>query len=245
MIRPFLLALGFLTRLPVPMLPNLTPAEWGRSTLFYPVIGMLIGALLTITAGVCHALALHPPLQAAIILTVWVVLTGGLHLDGLADTADAWIGGLGDHARTLSILKDPRSGPAAIQAVTLLLLIKFAALQEPRVQDDPFLLLIPPLLGRSALLLLLATTPYIRPQGLGTPLLQHFPRRAALLTALASLTILPALWNSTGTAMALAFLLILGGMRFLFMRRLGGITGDLLGAACELLEACCLFCLVV
>ena len=67
-------------------------------------------------------------LHAALLLTVWVLLSGALHLDGLADSADAWLGGFGDRERTLTIMKDPRSGPIAVVTLVLVLLLKFAAL---------------------------------------------------------------------------------------------------------------------
>ena len=128
MIRAFALALQLLTRLPVPSSSRPPrPEELGLSVLFFPVVGLLIGALL---AGLHTVLWLvDPGVLAALVLAMWVLLTGGLHLDGLADTADAWIGGQGHRDRTLAIMKDSRSGPIAIVAVVLVLLAKFAALQ--------------------------------------------------------------------------------------------------------------------
>ena len=64
-----------------------------------------------------------------------IALTGGLHLDGLADSADAWVGGFGDRARTLEIMKDPRSGPAGVTAIVSLLLLKCAALASLSVEN--------------------------------------------------------------------------------------------------------------
>jgi hypothetical protein len=104
---------------------------------------------------------------AALVLAVWVLLTGGLHLDGLADTADAWIGGQGDRDRTLAIMKDPRSGPMAVVIIVLVLLSKFAALQVLLAGDARTVLLLTPMLGRTVIVLLLITTPYVRPEGLG------------------------------------------------------------------------------
>ena len=128
MIRAFILALQLLTRLPVPSLSTPPqPQELGQAVLFFPVVGLLIGGVL---AGLEGALGwMDPGILAALLLTVWVLITGGLHLDGLADTADAWIGGQGDRDRTLAIMKDPRSGPMAITVIALILLNKFAGLQ--------------------------------------------------------------------------------------------------------------------
>ena len=121
-----LIALQFLTRLPVSLPCMPTPEQVGRSLLWYPLVGLLLGLLL----WGAHLLLGQTPalLQAAIILALWVGLSGGLHLDGLADTADAWVGGFGDRERTLTIMKDPRSGPIAVVVLVLLLLLKFAAL---------------------------------------------------------------------------------------------------------------------
>ena len=90
MIRAFALALQLLTRLPVPSSSRSPrPEELGLSVLFFPVVGLLIGALL---AGLHTALWLvDPGVLAALVLAAWMLLTGGLHLDGLANTADAWM----------------------------------------------------------------------------------------------------------------------------------------------------------
>jgi adenosylcobinamide-GDP ribazoletransferase len=123
---PLLIALQFLTSLPIrlPAMPE--PEQQGRSLLYYPVVGLLLGALLCLAVFVLDGAA--PLLQAALLLTLWVALTGALHLDGLADSADAWLGGFGDRERTLQIMKDPRSGPVAVVVLVLLLLLKFSAL---------------------------------------------------------------------------------------------------------------------
>ena len=154
MIRAFALALQLLTRLPIP-LPGSPPRpqEMGLSVLFFPVVGFLIGAVL---AGLHTVFWLvEPNVLAGLILAVWVLLTGGLHLDGLADTADAWIGGQGDRDRTLAIMKDPRSGPIAIVVIALVLLNKFAAMETLLVGDARILLLLAPVLGRALVVLLL------------------------------------------------------------------------------------------
>jgi adenosylcobinamide-GDP ribazoletransferase len=117
-------------------------------------------------------------LHAALLLTVWVLLSGALHLDGLADSADAWLGGFGDRERTLTIMKDPRSGPIAVVTLVLVLLLKFAALLALIEQQHALALIIVPLLGRSALLGLFLTTPYVRAGGLGQALADHLPRSA-------------------------------------------------------------------
>ncbi len=235
MIRAFVLALQLLTRLPVPSLTTPPqPRELGLSVLFFPGVGLLIGALL---AGMHTALWLiDPGVLAALVLTVWVLLTGGLHLDGLADTADAWIGGQGDRARTMAIMKDPRSGPIAIVVIVLLLLTKFAALQVLLAGDACSVLLLAPVLGRTAIILLLITTPYVRPDGLGSPYAAYLPRWSCsvlvLLIAVATAALLEGLGGILLAVLTISFI----GLRHSLMTRLGGVTGDTLGAVCELTE---------
>lgn len=234
MIRAFLLALGFLTVFPVPPLAALPPADWGRSVPFFPVIGAMLGLLLLgLWVPLRHA---DPVLVASMLLTVWVAATGGLHLDGLADCADAWIGGRGDRERTLALMKDPRSGPLAIVVVTLVLLLKFAALQVLLAQQIWPALLWAPVLGRAALLFFLLTLPYVRPTGLGAAFVQHLPRQSCRWVLAGLAAALPVLLDRPG----LLLLPVLGGFWWVlhrqFRQRLGGGTGDTLGAACELTE---------
>ncbi|EQL42777.1 cobalamin synthase (plasmid) [Pseudomonas aeruginosa VRFPA03] len=154
-LRSLLVALQFLTRLPVRLSAMPTPEQFGRAVLCYPLVGVLIGVVLYAAA---RSLDGTPPLlQAALLLSLWVALSGALHLDGLADMADAWIGGLGDRERTLAIMKDPRSGPVAVVVLVLVLLLKFSALAALLGQGEAGLLPLAPWLARSSLPLLFLT----------------------------------------------------------------------------------------
>lgn len=239
--KPLFLALQFLTRLPTPSLNNLTPRDWGRSALAYPLVGLLLGLILAMLQFIVGAS--EPLLQAALLLTAWVLLTGGLHLDGLADSADAWVGGHGDRERTLEIMKDPRSGPAAIAAVVLVLLLKFAALAALFQSHAWTALLLAPLLGRTALLGMLLSTPYVRSGGLGAALAGHLPRQAGYMLLLA--TALGVCFVADGWKALLAVLVVGWLLRRAFLARLGGVTGDTLGATVELAEAAALLALAV
>ncbi len=243
MIRAFSLALLFLTRIPVPLWFNPTPLEWGRSALFFPVVGLLIGLLLAVPAPLLAAL--DPGIGAALLLTWWVGLTGGLHLDGLADTADAWIGGGDNREKTLALMKDARSGPMAILAVVLVLLNKFAALRLLLVQQAWPVLLAAPLLGRAAMLFLLLTTPYVRPGGIGAVYASHLPRAAGIWLLLGGGVLVLRLFGWSGAILLLALSLTLLWWRRLLLRRLGGTTGDTLGAAGELVETVVLVILML
>lgn len=230
--KSLLLAIQFLTRLPTPALSHPTPQDWGRSALTYPLVGLFIGALLLALQFLIRAS--DPLLQAALLLTVWVLLTGGLHLDGLADTADAWVGGHGDRQRTLDIMKDPRSGPAAVSAVVLVLLLKFAALSALLQGSAWPAILLAPALGRSALLAMLLTTPYVRAGGMGAEISAQLPRKTGWFLLLA--TALATAFSPGGWKALLAVFIIVFLLRRAFLARLGGMTGDTLGASVELVE---------
>lgn len=231
--QPFLIALQFLTSLPVRLHGMPEPCVVGRSLLHYPTVGILLGAILWLVSAAIPSTAL--PLQAALLLAAWVAITGGLHLDGLADSADAWLGGFGDRERTLAIMKDPRSGPIAVVVLVLLLLLKFVALWTLLAQEQRLALLLAPLLGRSALLGLFLTTPYVRQGGLGQALAEHLPR-GSVRVVLAFIAGLCLALGSTGW-LALVTAACIGWLaRRAMCRRIGGTTGDTAGALVELVE---------
>ncbi|MES9869058.1 MAG: adenosylcobinamide-GDP ribazoletransferase [Sedimenticola sp.] len=234
-LQPFLLALQFLTRLPVPGSDGLPDEEvQARAVLYYPLVGLVIGLVLVLLFLLTDGLG--SLLQAALLLSLWVAITGALHIDGLADTADAWIGGQGDPERTLEIMKDTHAGPMAVTAVVLVLLVKFAALETLLDAGNWSALLLAPLVGRSGLVAALGYMPYVRPGGLGSVLSEHLSRERSQVVLLVS-----ALFCSLflGWGVLLLLLLVVGCfalLRSALMERIGGVTGDAAGAICELLE---------
>lgn len=237
--RALLLAIGFLTRLPSPAVREPQSAEFGLAVAFYPAVGLLIGLLLGSVAMAGSALWLAGLITAALVVAGWVAVTGALHLDGVADTADGWLGGQGDREKTLAIMGDSRSGAAAVVAVSTLLLLKFAAVAS---LIDLGVSLWKPLLaatvaGRMALTALLLTTRYARSTGLGSVFSDQLPRGIAWLSVAVSGVFLLVLCGWLGAGV----LLLAAGGVFVFWRgwmcrRLGGFTGDTAGAMTELIE---------
>lgn len=237
--RGLLAAIAFLTRLPV---PAHVWAEASRPPVqlpWYPVVGLLIGALLS---GLACLLSREPPLlTAALLLLAWTGITGGLHLDGLADSADAWVGGLGDRARTLEIMKDPRSGPMGVTAIVVVLLLKFAALAG---RPEPTAALwLAPLLGRGVLTLAFMSTPYVRSGGMGSSLADA--PRGACIAALLLAALLPLGFGMDGVRALVAAAATFGLWRRSVVRRLDGMTGDTCGALTELVETAVLVALAL
>ena len=235
------LALGCLTILPVG--PRSTPSDvaFGRSWIWFPLIGLLIGSILV---GPHQALArwMPPMATTALLLGLWVLITGALHLDGLADVCDGLYGGRTPMDR-LRIMKDPHLGTMAVIGVNLQLLLKFTMIHSLAPSALAPSLLLAPCVARYAMVVLGTTLPYARTNG-GTA--ASFVRHATLRSLLIALTIALTLsWliarrvglGLLGLASAVALLL-----RALFFRTLGGITGDALGAAGEIVESVVLCC---
>lgn len=247
----FLIALQFLTQIPVFFKQYPDEKIIARSLVFYPMIGLLIGGILSLFtllfSGIPHMLS------AALILAIWLGLTGGLHMDGLADSADGWLGGQGDKARTLAIMKDPCSGPIAVIIIFCLLLIKWSALvalldlqAAPASSTVPdyslyLALILAPLIARTQLPLLLLNTPYVRRGGIGEKLVQGAPKKQVYLSA--TFFLLFALYlNTFFLLMAVALAVFV--MRKMMIQRLDGLTGDTAGASVEVIEALVLVVLV-
>lgn len=232
--RAFIIAVQFLTCFPTFVFYEWQPKAVGRSLLFYPLVGLLIGLLLLLVAWLGSAAT--DLVQAGLLLTAWVLISGGLHLDGLADSADAWVGGLGDKQRTLDIMKDPCCGPSAVVILVLVLLLKFVALVSVVVAENWWALLLIPVISRSSLPGLFLTTPYVRPGGLGELLAQHMPRNQLQWLLLITALLVWFILGSLGFSLILAAVLVSLLLRMLMLKRIGGLTGDTAGANVELVE---------
>ncbi|SEI83892.1 adenosylcobinamide-GDP ribazoletransferase [Allopseudospirillum japonicum] len=252
-------AVQFLTRIPIRLHTWPCTRCLGHASLYYPAVGLLLGLGLYL-AAVFLSLSPFIALNALLVLTLWVLLTGALHLDGFADALDAWAGGRGDPQRTLALMREPTSGPFAIVGLYLLLGLKTCALyawlslyQEQADLGSLVALIIAPMGARLILPWLLVTYPYARSQGIASHFLQHPPSRGTLTTvSLAYLIGIFCLlgfgycWRIAGiacfAAAALAFISHRSAQTV--TQALGGLTGDLLGASVEILETLILIILL-
>lgn len=237
MIKAFFIALGLLTRIPVPKLFHINENDneklYGWSVLFYPLVGLLIGGFLVFVSWSLSLLTLpsNGLIEAGIILLVWVLITGALHLDGLADSADAWLGGFGDQKRTLEIMKDPYSGPAAVIVLVLVLLLKFSSL----ININWPVLLLAPVIARTSIMLLLASTPYVRAGGMGETAAKNIPKIATWFVLLIVLGL--SIYILKENSWSLIVLVVIAYLlRSLMIKRISGTTGDTAGAMLEVME---------
>lgn len=234
--KQFLLALRFLTVYPFGGDEDIQGSDLATSTIYYPLVGAMIGLILY--WGLQWALIPWPaPLASAVMVTVWVLLTGGLHLDGLMDTFDG-LGVRGDLTRRLEVMRDSRVGAFGVQAALLNTILKIAAVSALATHPQWFpALIFAPVAGRTAMVALMATGRYAREgYGLGREFVErtgkgHFLVATLLFVIIGYLTlgfVIFAVLLSQG----MVFLLL----RWFYRQNFGGITGDLLGAACEIHE---------
>ena len=224
------LALQFLTRLPLPFACPWTPATRRWAVRCYPLVGVLLGGLLAAAATLLESL-LPAPLLALALLTLWVALSGGLHLDGLMDVADA----LGSNApleRKWEIMKDPHVGSFGILALVFLLLWKAALLFVLLDAGASLLLLVMILgLGRLAAVALLVLAPAARPEGMAASWKRDLSPRDLWLAARPLLPLAALAPGGVWLCLALAPFLMLYAWGMLWAFK--GINGDIVGTAIE------------
>ncbi len=231
----FRLAGAFLTVLPVAGKVPCDPPRLGRSMAFSPAVGLLLGLALVLFERLLGPLFPRPVVDALLVLFL-IAVTGGLHLDGVADLADGLAGGK-DRAGILLIMKDSRVGAMGVIALVMLLLLKVLSLNGVPAAQKTAALVCMPAAGRWMQVMLAVACAYARPEGgTGGAFVAHVGRREGFIAS--ATLLLGLLFFFGGIGMALFLLLGLAAWALIvyFRRRLGGVTGDVLGAATEMTE---------
>lgn len=224
-----LLALQFLTRIPIPVACPWTPATRRWAVRAYPLVGLLIGSVLVLLAFAMQNVP--TPITALALLSLWVALSGGLHLDGVMDIADA-LGSNQPLERRWAIMKDPQIGSFGILALVFLLAWKGVLLWALLTYQAPlWWLLVVPALGRWAGVALLVLTPCAQQKGLAWSWQQSLSGQDVAL-ALVPLAVI-ALLAPTLVVMLLTVCVFVALMRWLMLRLFNGINGDMVGATIE------------
>ncbi|WP_018152603.1 adenosylcobinamide-GDP ribazoletransferase [Leeia oryzae] len=225
----FLMAVQFLTRLPTPRIDPFNPALLPASAIWFPLVGLIIGSLLWLAAWVGHLL--DPWLAAVLCLMFWVWVTGGLHLDGLADMSDALGAAHRDPARFLAVLKDPHLGSFGVIALVMQLLAKLVGLMLLVKQQHLAYLLLIPAWARLGTLYWSRTLPPLG-HGMAEQFQWQFSRH--VLWIWAALLMIASAWLAPALLAALA---LTWWWKHFLIKRVGGVTGDCLGAGVEILES--------
>ena len=228
----FLLALQFLTRLRLPIEVEYAPDAMRDSPRWYPAVGVVVG----VVTGVIYwgAAGLLTSVLAAIVATAaGVILTGALHEDGFADACDG-LGGSRPRERVLEIMRDSRIGTYGVLGLGLMMAGKVATLAALPVVAVPFVLIAGHATSRASVLWVMASSDYVRDQGAGSAVAGGLNQRTmATALAVTGLALLPLLFALPLMALVLGLCGLVAGhfaMRHRFEARLGGYTGDCLGA---------------
>jgi adenosylcobinamide-GDP ribazoletransferase len=222
-----------LTRLPLPRLPDSAFDHQIRAVWAFPIIGTLLGGIAAATGLLALSLGLPIPVAAGLILAAQIIMTGAMHEDGLADTADGLWGGL-TRARRLEIMKDSATGTYGVLALILSTGLRWTALAA-LLPVGIMPVIVSAILSRSLLPALMAALPHARSDGLS-----HRVGTPTWLGAASSILIGAILgWGLFGPVVAVALLCAAAPvllLAFIAYSRIGGQTGDILGAAQQLGE---------
>jgi adenosylcobinamide-GDP ribazoletransferase len=236
----FFAAVRFLTIFPVPGQIGISEKALRGAVPSFPLVGVLLG---TLSFFLCYCFwnIFDPMLAAVFMVAALLLFSGGLHLDGLADTADGFFSSR-PREQILEIMRDSRIGVMGVVWLVVLLLAKVAALSGMPLETAVIAVFLMPIAGRIAILLLMAMLPYARPEGgLGSLFKDSFDTNQARIQSLVVLLVFSGIsWvaaGPTGILAVFAVLLMTALFAFFCRRKIGGVTGDTLGAACELAEA--------
>jgi adenosylcobinamide-GDP ribazoletransferase len=228
-------AIQFLTIFPVPASFNCGEKELRGSVVFFPIVGLLIGGFLAILDfGIVW---IFPPLPASVLVVILMLAASGcLHMDGLADTADGFLSAR-PKERVLEIMRDSRIGSMGAIAIVSVIALKVAALASIPGRRHWMIVLLMPIAGRCALVVSMAIAPYARETG---GLVSAFGRTKWPVPFFALLFLAMLSWAMLGI---MGLVAAAGSIISTFLiscwskRKIGGFTGDTLGAACEIAEA--------
>lgn len=244
---PLLMALALLTRLPVMFLfakdlqGAWPPQGQGLSTLWYPFVG---GVLAIILYGLFLILptSTAPEIVAVVIVTAWVLLTGALHLDGLADSIDAGFAAhkISDKShqlnKILAVFKDPATGPMGVVALVIVLMLKVILISN-LLHTLLIALVLSLSVGRALALGLIVSTPYARQKGLASVLVDNTPKAIAMLVQVLMIGLIFLLLPSITACILITLSALLFFLwRQFWLTRIGGFVGDCVGACIELSE---------
>ena len=231
----FPLALTFLTVLPWPRLGQVGPGDLARSLFWFPWVGLILG--LGFWGAMLGFGSIFPPAAAAaLLLTLTVLATRGLHLDGLADTVDG-LGGGNTPEKRLAIMKDSRLGAFGAVSLLLALLLKFSFFLAWAESGPGPGFIVYPVISRWGMVLLAYLSPYARTEGgLGQAMTAGVTGKTLLGATLSALALAYLTARISGLLLLAVAAAAVWLLSIYFQKKLGGVTGDVLGAANEVLE---------
>ncbi len=233
----FLAAFQFLTSIPLPRHRDFKPGEVGRSTVYFPIIGLIIGLILAALNWLLSFI-LPSPVVNVLLIVALVVVTGALHLDGLADTCDG-IAGHKPVEERWHVMRDSHTGAFGVVGIVLLLLVKYVSLNSLPPALMTASLIFMPVVSRWAMVYAVFAYPYARPSGLGTAFKQetrwpHFTL-ATIITLAVAVALFP-FFSVTGLLLLPGVWAVTALFALYLKHKFSGLTGDTYGAINEVSE---------
>jgi len=241
--KSLLLAIQFLTIIPVKV-SDFDEKKLGRTVVYFPLVGLLLGLILLGANNIALFLGFEQWAISIILVVLLIILTGGLHLDGLADTSDALLSGK-NKSKMLEIMRDSYIGAMGVLSLISVILLKAAFLSSINAKLIIPSLLLMCILSRWSMVMLMFLFPYVRQEGKATAFIRGINLKAFILSTLIALFCVLLIWNLMG----IALMLIAAVNAYLFgiftKKKIGGITGDTIGAANELIEVVILLAICI
>ncbi|MFA6357216.1 MAG: adenosylcobinamide-GDP ribazoletransferase [Candidatus Omnitrophota bacterium] len=235
----FFLALQFLTTLSL-KIEGFSGRRIAWSLVYFPVVGCLLAALLIGLNSLLIILGISQVVTNIILVIFLIILTGGMHLDGLADTTDALLSGK-EKKEMLEIMRDPHVGVMGVLSLISIMLLKVVLLSSVSIFFKPIALFLMCILSRWSVVLIMYLFPYAREEGKAKLFIQGLTFKIFATSLAITATFSFVVWDLPGL---LVFLIIAGCVYLgnkVISKKLGGVTGDTLGATMELTEVTVLF----
>ena len=232
--KHFRLALSFLTTIPVGEIKNFNESMWSDGVFYYPICGYII-AFVSVFPVFLLSLLLNTNLLLLGVISVilLVLITGALHLDGFADLCDGFLCPVDSKKRRIEIMHDSCAGSFGVVGLVLLLLLKFVSLSTILKTGNYFEIAAVIIIARFFIVLLAMISKYPSEKGIGKFIIGRISRKNLLLSFV---FIIPCLFSIKMLILTLCLLLIILLLRYVSNKLIGGVTGDVLGAGCEICE---------
>ena len=235
--KSFLIGLQFLTRINIVKQSIWTEQSFGESVKYFPAVGAVIGIISAAVVGAVNLLEL-PLMTGAVGFATLIILTGGIHCDGLMDSADGLFSGR-EREKILAIMKDSRAGSFGVVAMILVAVIEVSTLAElARLSTWQLCAAIysAPIIGRLMMVVTIGAFPYARESGMGKAFAQFTTRRTIIFAAVEAIILLLPLQSLNAAAAIMVTFCVTWRFGTFAVGKIGGVTGDIYGAVTTLAE---------
>lgn len=241
----FLSAMQFLTTIPIPVInKQINEKRLSNAVVYFPLVGLLLGLILAGTNNLLSFLGFQESVTNIILVISLIILTGALHLDGLSDTFDALLSGK-DKEEMLKIMRDPHIGVMGVISIISILLLKISFLSSINPQFKNTALVLTCLLSRWGLIMPMVLFPYARKEGKTKVFIQNISLNKFFASTIIALCGVIIIWQIKGILVLIITAICVYIINCFLNKKLGGITGDTLGAVNEITEILVLLCILI